>query len=396
MMSAITDLHVSTSDHVAAKTTPAAALAALGIVYGDLGTSPLYTLQTVIGASGGHLTPEFVLGMLSLIFWALLITISLKYCVFVMRADNHGEGGILALLSLVGRNSGERGLVLVTLGLFGAALIYGDGIITPAISVLSALEGVNVATSALKPFVMPAAVAILLGLFAAQRLGTARIGKIFGPVMALWFITIGGVGVAGVLKHPAVIGAANPIHAYRFLADHGWGGFAVLGGVFLAVTGGEALYADMGHIGRNPIRTSWYSIVLPALLLSYAGQTALLLDQPEMTGNPFFKIVPDWALYPMVGLATFATIIASQAIITGSFSLTRQDAARMVSGSAYPPDFGQGIRPDLRADGELDDDGLYHCVDDRFRQLGPVGWSLWHGGLYHDVADDDPARHGHA
>ncbi|MEI9985691.1 MAG: KUP/HAK/KT family potassium transporter [Aliidongia sp.] len=301
-----------------------AALAALGIVYGDLGTSPLYTLQAVIGASGGHLTPEFALGILSLIFWALLITISLKYCVFVMRADNHGEGGILALMSLVGRNSGEKGLFLVTCGLFGAALIYGDGIITPAISVLSALEGVNVATPALKPFIMPVAVAILLGLFGCQQLGTARIGKIFGPVMTLWFVTIGVIGAVGVVRHPAVVAAVNPVHAVRFLADHGWGSFAALGGVFLAVTGGEALYADMGHIGRNPIRSSWYGLVLPALLLSYAGQTALLLDQPDMTDNPFFKIVPGWGLYPMVGLATLATIIASQAIITGSFSLTRQ------------------------------------------------------------------------
>jgi KUP system potassium uptake protein len=303
---------------------PGAALAALGIVFGDLGTSPLYTLQAVVGAAGGHLTPEFVLGILSLIFWALLITISVKYCIFVMRADNHGEGGILALMSLVGRNSGERGMILVTFGLFGAALIYGDGIITPAISVLSALEGVNVATPALKPFVMPVAVAVLIGLFGCQSLGTARIGKIFGPIMVLWFLAIGAIGAAGVLKHPGVIWAVNPVHAVRFLADHGWGSFAVLGGVFLAITGGEALYADMGHIGRNPIRSSWYCVVLPALLLSYAGQSALLFEQPDMTDNPFFKIVPGWALYPMVALATLATIIASQAIITGSFSLTRQ------------------------------------------------------------------------
>jgi KUP system potassium uptake protein len=308
----------------AARTTPAAAVAALGIVFGDLGTSPLYTLQAVVGAAGGHLTAEFVLGVLSLIFWALLITISVKYCIFVMRADNHGEGGILALMSLVKRNSGPRGLILIGSGLFGAALIYGDGIITPAISVLSALEGVNVATPALKPFVMPVAVAILIGLFAFQSLGTARIGKVFGPIMMLWFVVMGALGAVGVVKHPGVLGAINPLHAAGFLVDHGWGSFVVLGGVFLAITGGEALYADMGHIGKNPIRSAWYCVALPAVLLSYAGQSALLLEHPEMTDNPFFKIVPDWMLYPMVGLATIATIIASQAIITGSFSLTRQ------------------------------------------------------------------------
>jgi KUP system potassium uptake protein len=306
------------------RTTPAAALAALGIVYGDLGTSPLYTLQAVVGAGGGHLTPEFALGTLSLIFWSLVITISVKYCIFVMRADNHGEGGILALMSLVGRNSGERGLILVTLGLFGAALIYGDGIITPSISVLSALEGINVATPELKPYVMPVAVVVLVCLFGFQRLGTAKIGKVFGPVMVLWFVAIGIIGAAGVVKHPDVVWAVNPIHGLRFLVDHGWGSLAILGGVFLAVTGGEALYADMGHIGRNPIRTSWYCVVLPALLLSYAGQIGLLMEQSQMTDNPFFKIVPGWALYPIVALATLATIIASQAIITGSFSLTRQ------------------------------------------------------------------------
>jgi len=307
-----------------AGTTPAAALAALGIVFGDLGTSPLYTLQAVVGAAGGHLTPEFVLGILSLIFWALLITISIKYCVFVLRADNHGEGGILALMSLVGRHAGKSGLILTTCGLFGAALIYGDGIITPAISVLSALEGVNIATPALKPYIVPVAVLILVGLFAFQSLGTAWIGKIFGPIMLLWFLVIGTIGAVGVLAHPAVLWAIDPSHAVRFLIDHGWGSFAVLGGVFLAITGGEALYADMGHIGKNPIRSSWYCVVLPALLLSYAGQSALLFEHPEMTDNPFFKIVPAWGLYPMVGLATLATIIASQAIITGSFSLTRQ------------------------------------------------------------------------
>ncbi len=298
-------------------------LAALGIVYGDLGTSPLYTLQTVVGAVGGTLTGEVALDSLSLIVWALIVTVSLKYCVFVMRADNHGEGGILALMSLIGVNR-ATGSALVAAGLFGAALIYGDGILTPAISVLSALEGINVATSVFKPFVMPGAVVILVALFAAQTLGTARIGKVFGPVMLLWFASISLIGVVNIVQRPDVLLALDPRHAIGFLASHGRGSLVVLGGVFLAITGGEALYADMGHVGRNPIRVSWYAVVLPALLLSYAGQTALLLAHPDLEGNPFFKAAPGWAIYPLVLLATLATIIASQAIITGSFSLTRQ------------------------------------------------------------------------
>ena len=310
---------------VARRTTPAAALASLGIVYGDLGTSPLYTLQTVIQTIGGRFTPEAAISVLSLILWALVITISFKYCLFVMRADNHGEGGILALMPLAGATGFDRGRALVVMGLFGAALIYGDGIITPAISVLSALEGVNAATEVLEPYVMPAAVAILLCLFAVQGRGTARIGKVFGPLMLLWFTVIAVLGVGGILRHPSVLAAVDPRHAIAFLAQGGWGGFAVLGGVFLAITGGEALFADMGHIGRSPIRTTWYGIVLPALLINYAGQTALLIDHaPILDGNPFFKLAPDWAIFPLVLLATVATIIASQAIITGSFSLTRQ------------------------------------------------------------------------
>jgi KUP system potassium uptake protein len=306
------------------RTTPAAALTALGIVYGDLGTSPLYTLQAVVQTIGAPLPPDAALGSLSLIFWALVVTISLKYCVFVMRADNHGEGGILALMSLVGANWSGRGRILAAMGLFGAALIYGDGIITPAISVLSALEGLNVSTAAFKPYVLPMAVVILLTLFAIQSRGTAVVGKAFGPVMLIWFSTIAVLGIGGVVHHPSVLVAANPQYAISFLFSTGWGGFAVLGAVFLAVTGAEALYADMGHIGRNPIRTVWYAIVLPALLLNYAGQVALLLENPAMSGSPFFKLAPDWAILPLVLLATVATIVASQAIITGSFSLTRQ------------------------------------------------------------------------
>ena len=309
---------------VARRTTPAAALAALGIVYGDLGTSPLYTMQAVVSATGGHFSREAALGSLSLIFWALIITISVKYCLFVMRADNHGEGGILALMSMTGANWYEGRRILIVMGLFGAALIYGDGIITPAISVLSALEGLNVATDVFKPHIVLMAVAILLGLFAIQSRGTAQIAKLFGPVMLLWFAVIAVLGVAGISRYPEVIAAVDPRYGIALLTGHGWSGIAVLGGVFLAMTGGEAMYADMGHIGRNPIRTSWYGIVLPALLLNYAGQVALYLGNPAMNGNPFFRLAPSWSIYPLVGLATVATIIASQAIITGSFSLTRQ------------------------------------------------------------------------
>jgi KUP system potassium uptake protein len=242
-----------------------------------------------------------------------------------MRADNHGEGGILALMSLVGGNSFERGgRVLAVMGLMGAALLYGDGVITPAISVLSAVEGVNVVTSALKPYEMPIAVVILLVFFSAQRFGTAKIGRAFGPIMLVWFLVIAALGLAGVARDPQVLTAIDPRHAIGFLAHSGWTGLLVLGGVFLCITGGEALYADMGHFGKSPIRLSWYAICLPALLLSYAGQTGLLLRQGVISGNPFFQLAPTWAVYPLVVLATIATVIASQAIVTGSFSMTRQ------------------------------------------------------------------------
>ncbi len=295
------------------------------MVFGDLGTSPLYTLQTVVQAVGGQFTPQSALGILSLIIWTLLLTVSIKYCLFVMRADNRGEGGILALMSLVGANGFVSGVrVLTAMGLLGAALIYGDGAITPAISVLSALEGVNVVTDTFKPFVMPAAVVILLVLFAAQRFGTEKIGRAFGPVMLLWFVVIALLGVVAIARHPGVLAAIDPRYGVRFLIASGRNGAMVLGGVFLCITGAEALYADMGHFGKGSIRRAWYIIVLPALLLSYAGQTALLLDKSTVMGNPFFLIAPSWSIYPLVVLATMATIIASQAIITGSFSMTRQ------------------------------------------------------------------------
>ena len=302
-----------------------ASFAALGVVFGDLGTSPLYTLQTVVQATGGQFTSQSALGILSAIVWTLIITISVKYCVFVMRADNHGEGGILALMSLIGANGFTPGFKILTgMGLLGAALIYGDGVITPAISVLSALEGLNAVTTSFKPFIMPMAVVILIALFAAQRFGTEKIGRAFGPVMLLWFLVIAAIGMAAIVKRPAVLTALDPRYAVEFLRRSGTSGILVLGGVFLCITGGEALYADMGHFGKASIRRSWYLVVLPALLISYAGQTAYLMDQGTVSGNPFFQIAPSWSIYPLVMLATVATIIASQAIITGSFSMTRQ------------------------------------------------------------------------
>ena len=312
---------------------PLAMLTALGIVYGDLGTSPLYTMQTILETTGGNVSPDTVLGVLSLIIWALLLVVSLKYGIFVMRADHNGEGGILALTSLVtgSRASSGRGVataILLSCGLFGGALLYGDGILTPAISVLSAIEGVKVATPALDHLIMPIAVGILIGLFTLQTFGTARIGTIFGPIMLLWFVTIGGFGAIALVRHPEVLAAIDPRHGAHFLREHGWGSLAVLGGVFLSLTGAEALYADMGHVGRRPIRVAWYAIVLPALLLCYAGQSASLIGQKKLPDNPFYGILPSaiahWAIWPMVVLATAATIIASQAIITGVFSMTRQ------------------------------------------------------------------------
>ena len=322
---------VAPSDDAPAETpqrqaVPLAAMAAMGVVFGDLGTSPLYTLQTVVASTGGHFTPTSALAILSLVIWTLIVTVSVKYCIFVMRADNHGEGGILALMSLVGADALKgRTALLTAMGLLGAALIYGDGVITPAISVLSALEGVNVVTTTLKPFVMPLAVVILVVLFVVQRFGTATIGKAFGPIMLLWFGVIAALGVGGIVTHPAVFKALDPLVGLTFLVhDDPKAGALVLGGVFLCITGGEALYADMGHFGRTPIRVAWFAVVLPALLINYAGQTALLMDKSSFTGNPFFLLAPGWAVYPLVVLSTIATIIASQAIITGSFSMTRQ------------------------------------------------------------------------
>ena len=303
-------------------------LAALGVVYGDIGTSPIYALrESLHGVHGVAATAANVLGLLSLIFWALIIVISIKYLVFVMRADNCGEGGMIALTALVTPVSPiarQRHRILVLVGLFGASLLYGDSMITPAISVLSAVEGLQVVTPVFAPYVIPITIAILVGIFAVQSRGTAQIGSIFGPVMLFWFGTLGVLGGVQVVQNPSVLQAINPVFAVQFFVNNGWQGFVVLGSVFLVVTGGEALYADMGHFGVKPIRLSWFSFVLPALLLNYFGQGALVLRDPSAAEHPFFHLAPDWATMPLVVLTTLATVIASQAVISGAFSLTRQ------------------------------------------------------------------------
>ncbi len=304
------------------------AFGALGVVYGDIGTSPLYALKECFAVQHGVApTHDNVLGILSLIFWSLVIVISLKYLVFVMRADNRGEGGILALMSLVrprGKGRSVRRTSLIVLGLFGSALLYGDGMITPAISVLSAMEGLKVATPVFAHWVVPLTVIDIIALFVIQKFGTAKVGAMFGPVMLVWFVVIAILGIYQIVKEPHVLAAAFPTHAVRFFLQNRLHGFLVLGSVFLVVTGGEALYADMGHFGAKPIRFAWFVLVFPALILNYFGQGAYLLHTPSGRENPFFLMAPQWSHLPLVVLATLATSIASQAVISGSFSLTRQ------------------------------------------------------------------------
>ncbi len=305
----------------------ALAVAALGVVYGDIGTSPLYAVKECFGRQHGvDPTLPNVLGVLSLIVWSLVLVVAVKYVSFILRADNHGEGGILALLALVTpRERSAAKSALVALGLFGAALLYGDGVITPAISVLSAVEGLEVATTRVHPYVVPITVLILVALFLAQKRGTAGIGAVFGPVTLLWFASITVIALPWIARRPEVLGALNPAHAVRFFAAHGTHGFLLLGSVVLCITGGEALYADMGHFGRRPIRLAWYGVVLPALLINYFGQGAVLLERgAAVRDNPFFGMVSGWIVYPMVAVATAATVVASQALISGAFSLTQQ------------------------------------------------------------------------
>ena len=303
-------------------------LAALGVVYGDIGTSPLYAVkETFNPAHGIALDAENVLGGLSSIFWALMIVVSFKYVILIMRADNKGEGGIMALLALASsavKAHPEWRATIMLLGVFGAALFYGDAVLTPAISVLSAVEGLEIGTSAFKPYVVPISVGVLVGLFALQRRGTSMVGALFGPITVLWFLAIAALGLAAIANNPAVLRALDPTHALRFVTQHGLASFIVLGAVLLAFTGAEALYADMGHFGKAPIRIAWFGLVFPALLLNYFGQGALLIADPKALDNPFFLLSPAWALYPMVALATAATVVASQATISGTYSLTRQ------------------------------------------------------------------------
>jgi KUP system potassium uptake protein len=299
------------------------ALAAIGVVFGDIGTSPLYTLKTVLDLTGSTPAPATILGVLSLIIWTLIVITSIKYVTVAMRVDNDGEGGILALMSLLGVKRQARPAI-VALGLFGAALIYGDGAITPAISVLSALEGLTIATPALEPYVLPTTVAILIALFSIQSRGSGTIGRAFGPVMVLWFAVIAILGLWGIWRHPAVLLALDPRLAIAYLSAGGMHAFAVLGGVFLCVTGAEALYADMGHFGAKPIRLAWYAIVFPSLVLNYTGQAAIVLTEGVTADNIFYRLCPSFLLMPLILLATIATIIASQSIITGAFSMTRQ------------------------------------------------------------------------
>ncbi len=302
-------------------------LGAIGVVYGDIGTSPLYTLNQTLTHDGMKVTPESVYGVLSLIFWAQILVVSLKYVVFIMRADNKGEGGIMALMALAQRSVRERPRLrwgLVLLGIFGAALFYGDGVITPAISVLGAVEGLKVVAPHLSHWVVPISLVILLFLFAIQRGGTERVGRLFGPIMVVWFVTIALLGAQMIARNPHVLYALDPRHAVWFFQIYGFRGFLALGGVVLALTGAEALYADMGHFGKKPIRLAWFSFVLPALVLNYFGQGALLLDDPSAIDNPFFRLAPDILRAPLIGLACMAAVIASQAVISGAYSMTRE------------------------------------------------------------------------
>nr|MBP9870915.1 KUP/HAK/KT family potassium transporter [Nitrosomonas sp.] len=303
-------------------------LAALGVVYGDIGTSPLYVMKTVFDpAHGLVISDNNIIGIISLIFWAIMMVVTVKYITLILRADNHGEGGIMALLSLASSsilNRHHLHRILFMIGAFGAALFYGDGVITPAISVLSAVEGLEVATPLLQPYVLPITLIVLISLFLIQQRGTGGIGAMFGPITLIWFITLGFFGLMNIAAAPEILQALNPLFAVSFCLDNGLLAFIAFGAVVLAVTGGEALYADMGHFGIKPIRLAWYGCVLPALILNYLGQGALLLTDPSAISNPFFLLFPSWALYPAVALATAATVIASQAVISGVFSVTRQ------------------------------------------------------------------------
>ncbi|MEJ2188538.1 MAG: KUP/HAK/KT family potassium transporter, partial [Acidobacteriota bacterium] len=346
------NLQETPTDHGASNSTLSLlVLTTLGVVFGDIGTSPLYALRVCFsGAFGVSLSQDNILGVLSLILWSLIVVISVKYLGFVMRADNQGEGGIMVLTGLIlperNHRTGRSVRFLIGIGLFGAALFFGDGMITPAISVLSAIEGLGVAAPALSFAVKPLAIVVLIGLFSIQSRGTARVGRLFGPVMLVWFTVLAVLGLRSIVAAPAVLAAVNPVFGFRFLVTNSLPGFLVLGAVFLVVTGGEALYADMGHFGKRPIRIAWFAVVLPGLLLNYFGQGALLLRNVAAIESPFYILAPSWAVYPLVLLSTAATIIASQAVISGSFSLARQAvqlgySPRLVIRHTSPAQIGQ-------------------------------------------------------
>jgi KUP system potassium uptake protein len=316
----------TTSPNHSAKQTLTLSLSAIGVVFGDIGTSPLYAVKEVFG---NHLPIDklHVLGVLSLIFWSLTLVVAIKYATFIMRANNKGEGGIMALMALAlhsAKDNPKLGKFIVIIGLFGAALFYGDGIITPAISVLSAVEGLQIIAPRLEHYVLPITIIVLSGLFLIQARGTGKVGILFAPIMCIWFFTLGSLGVVNIFKNPEVLMAVNPYYAVHLLTEAGWTGLLIMGSVVLAITGAEALYADMGHFGLKPIRFAWFGFVFPMLLLCYFGQGALLLEHPEAVKNPFYLLAPKWAMYPLLVLATLASVIASQAVISGAFSVTRQ------------------------------------------------------------------------
>ncbi|HEX5811974.1 MAG TPA: KUP/HAK/KT family potassium transporter, partial [Pseudonocardia sp.] len=324
-------IHGGNPDHPAAHSSGlyGLALGALGIVFGDIGTSPLYAVQTVFSIDDGAVKPTVadVYGVVSLIFWSITVVVSVKYVSFILRADNDGEGGIMALAALVRGVSGataRRAAFALALGVVGASLFYGDSLITPAISVLSAVEGLEVAQPELAEAVLPIGIVILAVLFAAQRFGTHRVGRLFGPIMVVWFVVLAVMGVPHIIGHPGVLLGLSPTYVVSFVADHPFTAFVSMGAVVLVITGAEALYADMGHFGRRPIRVAWFAVVFPALILNYLGQAALILHDPSAVANPFYLLAPGWARWPLVVLATVATVIASQAVISGAFSMTRQ------------------------------------------------------------------------
>jgi KUP system potassium uptake protein len=368
-------------------------LGALGVVYGDIGTSPLYTMKEVFHpANGVPLDAPDIIGAVSVIFWALMVVVTLKYVILILRADNRGEGGIMALTALAAGGTPTRRTLLLLTGVLGTALFYGDSVITPAISVLGAVEGLEAITPNLKPYVLPISIAIIVALFTAQRFGTEAVGKLFGPIISVWFIVLAFVGVLQIVQHPGILAALNPLEAVAFLHARGWHLFVVMGSIVLALTGAEALYADMGHFGARPIRIAWTGLVLPSLALNYVGQGALLMRDPSALESPFYRLFPQAWLIPAVLLATAASVIASQAVISGAYSMTKQAIQLgLHAAHARAEHLGERGGADLRPHGELGRDGGRSSRHRRFRQLVGAGLRLWHrrhgDDVHHDAAD---------